>query len=131
MTVDPVTVGPEMSLRELARVLHSHGITGAPVVEGGEVVGIVSGTDIVRLTCRERSDPELFATGHGLDDYCVHDIMTAHVHAVEPGTDLDTLAHLFATRQVRRALVFERDSLVGIVSVSDLLGALAIAHHQR
>lgn len=45
-----VTVGPDSTVRQLARVLADGGISGAPVVDGeGALVGVVSATDLVRL----------------------------------------------------------------------------------
>jgi CBS domain-containing protein len=48
MTRDPVTVEPEMSLKEVADLLATRGISGVPVVtESGTVVGVISASDIV------------------------------------------------------------------------------------
>lgn len=45
---DPVTVSPSTSIREVASVLLEHSISGVPVVEGDEVTGIVTKSDIMR-----------------------------------------------------------------------------------
>lgn len=45
---DPVTVAPSSSIREIASVFLKHSISGVPVVEGDEVVGIVTKSDIMR-----------------------------------------------------------------------------------
>ena len=51
MTADPVTVAPETTLRELADLLAASNISGLPVVTAsGEVVGVVSATDIISFT---------------------------------------------------------------------------------
>jgi CBS domain-containing protein len=48
------TVSPEMTVRELARFWARHGISGAPVCDAsGEVLGVISSTDLVRLTAEE------------------------------------------------------------------------------
>jgi CBS domain-containing protein len=54
MTRDPVTLSGGMSLREAIEVLRAAGISGAPVLEGSHVVGVVSVTDILDL---EASSP--------------------------------------------------------------------------
>lgn len=46
MTSDPVTVSPDMTLRDAMRVLVARRVSGAPVVDGRQVVGVVSATDI-------------------------------------------------------------------------------------
>ncbi|MCS7008183.1 MAG: CBS domain-containing protein, partial [Thermoleophilia bacterium] len=42
MTEDPVTASPDMSLEEAAQVMLEHGFRHLPVVDGSEVVGVVS-----------------------------------------------------------------------------------------
>ena len=48
MTPDPVTVGPEVSIEQAARLLLSHKIGSLPVVEKGKVIGITTTTDLLR-----------------------------------------------------------------------------------
>ncbi len=54
MRTELVTVGPDMSVHDLSRLLADKGISGAPVVNlEGEVLGVVSMTDVVRLAAVE------------------------------------------------------------------------------
>ena len=46
MTADPATLSPEMSVRDAMRLLVARRVSGAPVLEGKRVVGVVSGTDL-------------------------------------------------------------------------------------
>ena len=55
MQTDVVTAAPEMTARELARVLSDEGISGLPVVTpSGEVLGVASSSDLVRLAAEEQ-----------------------------------------------------------------------------
>ena len=48
MTRDPIAVGPETPLKDVAAILLEHGISGVPVIgERLEVIGVVSEADIV------------------------------------------------------------------------------------
>jgi CBS domain-containing protein len=47
MTVDPLTVSPEMNVREAMELLANRHVSGAPVMVGDEVVGVVSTTDLM------------------------------------------------------------------------------------
>lgn len=47
MTPDPVTLDMDITLREAIDVLQSAGVSGAPVLSGSELVGVVSGTDFL------------------------------------------------------------------------------------
>ncbi|MDP2956703.1 MAG: CBS domain-containing protein [Longimicrobiales bacterium] len=50
MNSSVVTVGPDLTVRQLARLLADEEISGAPVVDGnGTLLGVVSATDVVRL----------------------------------------------------------------------------------
>jgi len=49
MTVNVITVSPDASLREVADLLSSEHISGVPVVDGDEVVGVVSATDLMEF----------------------------------------------------------------------------------
>ena len=47
MTADVVTVSPDQSMREVMELLTARHVSGAPVVEGEAVVGVVSATDLL------------------------------------------------------------------------------------
>lgn len=49
MVDDIVTVSPDATLREVAELLAEHAISGAPVVSGGRVLGVISATDIIEF----------------------------------------------------------------------------------
>lgn len=58
MHTDVVTAHPDQTVRELTRVLAEHGISGVPVVtDGGEVLGVVSSSDVVRVAAESDSAP--------------------------------------------------------------------------
>lgn len=44
--IDPITVSPELTVQELLRLMESHAISGVPVVEGKQLLGIVTHRDI-------------------------------------------------------------------------------------
>jgi CBS domain-containing protein len=47
MTADALTMTPETTLREAMELLSRHHVSGAPVVSGGALIGVVSGTDLM------------------------------------------------------------------------------------
>jgi acetoin utilization protein AcuB len=60
MTPHPITVTPESSIAEAARLMRDHKIGGLPVVEGDQVVGIVTETDLLNYLLKlleEHKDP--------------------------------------------------------------------------
>lgn len=49
MSTDLITLAPELTLREAIELLTSEHVTGAPVVAGGEVAGVISTTDLLEF----------------------------------------------------------------------------------
>ena len=52
MTRDPITISPQATIGEAAHLMLLHKIAGLPVVEDGQVVGILTESDIFRLVAR-------------------------------------------------------------------------------
>lgn len=142
-----VTVRPSDTLPRLEELLSRHRITGAPVVDGGEVVGVISRSDVIRQLELERSrfedsswyfeafdseqrsarlDKEIeIAIGARHSTVQVRDLMTSEVLSIEAGASLSAAARRMLERRVHRLLVMEGGELVGLVSSLDLLGGLA------
>ncbi len=66
MNRDVVAVSPDLTLRELLEVFTEHEVSGAPVVTGGKVVGVISTTDVFDF--REDSAGLSTPAGLALDD---------------------------------------------------------------
>ena len=114
MTVDVVTVPPDMPVTELVRLLDDRDISGVPVVErDGRLVGVVSATDVVR-NARNPS--------HG---HTVGDIMTRGTVSVRPGTTVPAVARFLVRARLHRALVMEDGRLLGIVTALFVLLAFS------
>ena len=131
MTPNVATVSPRMTLREAARLLDERRVSGAPVVEHGRVVGVVSNADIRAAVLAPRSAPEgeLAADSAGPEDpfdaICVREIMSRRIYALPRSADLRAAALLMHAGGVHRILVMEGDALFGVVSALDLARATA------
>jgi CBS-domain-containing membrane protein len=131
-----VSVAPDATVAEAARLMLEHHISGLPVVDaGGRVVGIVSESDLLRRaeTGTERRRPRwlefVTAPGRLAQEYArahagrVRDIMSANVVAVAPQAPVDEIVQLMERRRVKRVPVVEAERLVGIVTRADLVRA--------
>lgn len=49
MTYDPITVGPDDSMRQAARLMYEYKIGGLPVVDDGRVIGMITESDLFRF----------------------------------------------------------------------------------
>jgi CBS domain-containing protein len=139
MTPAVISVEPDTTVQDLAKLLSERGISGAPVVDvGGRMVGIVSEGDLLHRTelgteqrVERRSSWWLdqFATGLARDYVKSHgrtvkDIMTRDVVAVAEDADLADVAKLLETNRIKRVPVMRDGKIVGIVSRANLVRAL-------
>jgi CBS-domain-containing membrane protein len=116
MTTEVITLVASTSLDDAARSLTYHQVTGAPVLEHGRIVGVVSKSDLVDPRHRSSGDAKPI----------VRDAMTRIVHAVRPGDPAMAAVRLMVDQSVHRAVVVDdKGKLAGIVSPMDVLRALA------
>lgn len=116
MTPEVITLVASTSLDDAARSLTFHKVSGAPVMEHGRIVGVVSKTDLVDPRHRP------YATG----ERTVGDAMTAVIYAVRPGDPALSAVRLMVEEGVHRVVVVNDDRrLAGIVSTMDVMRALA------
>ncbi len=142
-----VSVRPDETLPLLDEVMTRHRITGVPVLDGDQVVGVVSRTDVVRQLEVERarfedsswylepfdSDQRPFdlamqvseAVAARLQNLHVRDLMTKQVLSVAPEAELEEAARCMVEHRVHRLLVLDAGRLVGLVSSLDLLRGFA------
>jgi CBS domain-containing protein len=109
------TIRPTGLITELLAQLAEKRIGALVVVDGNDAVaGIVSERDVVRRL-NERGADLLTAT--------VADIMTTAVQTAEPGDDVDAVAERMTEHRIRHLPVCEGDTLVGIVSIGDVVSS--------
>ena len=105
---DPITISPNATVRQVKTLSEQHGISGFPVVEGGRVVGIVTGRDL-RFETRM--------------DAAVRDIMTPRERliTVREGASLDEGKALMHQHKLERVLVVnDAFELRGLMTVKDI-----------
>jgi CBS domain-containing protein len=138
MTRPVITVTPETTVLEAANTMLQKHISGLPVVDAaGKLVGIVSEGDFIRRseigTGRKRGRFLKFILGPGkaATDFVhehghkVGEIMTPEPFTVSEDTTLERIVELMEKNNVKRLPVTRGDKIVGIVSRSNLLQAVA------
>jgi CBS-domain-containing membrane protein len=138
MTRAVVTVRPETSIHEIARLLCDHHISGVPVVDDEEqLLGIVSEGDLIghaQLAGEQRRSwwqtflngptvlAQHYAKSHGRT---ASDVMTKDVVPVLETTSVADTARALEQHRIKRVPVLRNGRLVGIVTRSNLLQVLA------
>jgi CBS domain-containing protein len=140
MVRDVVTVKPDEAVAEAVRLLAEHDVSALPVVDDKEnVVGIISEADLVHREeiGTEKQRPwwleavtpastlaEEFAKSHGRR---VEEVMSTDVVSASEDTTLGEIATLLERHRIKRVPILRSGKLVGIVSRSNLIQALASA----
>jgi IMP dehydrogenase len=105
---DPITVSPKISVKELLKITEGHNISGVPVVEGEQLVGIVTGRDIRFET--NLSQP-------------VANIMTPkkQLITVKEGASRSEIIDLLHKNRIEKLLVVnDKFQLRGLITVKDI-----------
>jgi IMP dehydrogenase len=105
---DPITVDPYTTIREVTEITRRHNISGVPVVDGGELVGIVTSRDM-------RFEKKL--------DDPVRNIMTRKekLVTVREGASQDEVLELLHRNRIEKVLVVNDDfQLRGLITVKDI-----------
>ena len=136
MTDEVISVSPENTVKEVAKVLTENKISGVPVTEEGQLVGIVSEADLIArdkklhfpnyvyfidsifyLESFEKFEKD-FKKMVGVK---VEDIMTTDVITVDPDTSVEEIATILTDDEINRVPVVKDGELVGIVSRGDIV----------
>ena len=108
---DPITISPEVTLRQVIQLSREHGFSGFPVLVGKEVVGIITNRDL-------RFEEDL--------DAPVKTKMTPRERliTVKEGCSLDEAKRLMSHHRLERVLVVNNKfELRGLITVKDILKA--------
>jgi CBS domain-containing protein len=116
MTPQPVTIGRNQTLATAHRMMRDSGVRHLPVLEHGDLVGVLTQRDLYFLETLR---------GVNLDDDVVDDAMTMETYAVTPDTPVATVAKHMARKRYGCAVVMERGRVAGIFTATDGLRLLS------
>ncbi len=152
MTPSPVTISANAKISEAAGLLRKHRIGAVPVVDGDEIVGIVTEADILSLLSTEEMSADLWLPsplevievpvrelvnwektkkafadiGHSE----VREVMTHNVISVSEDADIEEAAALMLREGIGRLPVIREGRLVGIVTRSDIVRGIGAAYEE-
>lgn len=121
MTKDPVTVTPDTTIYEAAKLMIELGISGLPVVRSNSLVGLLTKTDLIRY----------FAEKMG-GVFSVRDLMKKDVITVRETDNVKKAAKIMMEKGVKRLIVTDSArKILGIVTETDLAYVGAIWSKKR
>jgi CBS domain-containing protein len=146
MTADVKTVGADWPLDRVAEFLIEHDISGAPVVDGDTLVGVISLTDLARhdsvsgnrtssdrpaayyrnelehLYAEEEVDQLRVREG---DEATARDVMTDEIYDVNEHTSVQQIAQVMHRGRIHRVFVTTSGEIRGVISALDMLKVVA------
>ena len=107
MIVDPVTIAPEMTVRQALEIMNKYKVSGLPVTCGPRLVGILTNRDL-------RFERNL--------DQPVNNVMTKdNLVTVSVGTTLDEAERILQQHRIEKLLVVDKEfHLKGLITVKDI-----------
>ena len=118
MIVDPVTISPELSVRQALDIMTKYRVSGLPVTRGSRLVGILTNRDL-------RFERNL--------DQPVNAVMTKdNLVTVAVGTTLDEAERLLQQHRIEKLLVVDNEfNLKGLITVKDIQKKLEFQLRRR
>lgn len=112
MNRDIKKISADAKIRELAQLMRDKKIGSALIEQGGDFIGIVSETDLVRKGLAEGLNP---------DQATVRQVMSSPIITIDINRSVADANDLMAKRGIRHLPVTELGKIVGIISVRDLV----------
>jgi CBS domain-containing protein len=153
MTKDPIVCSAETTLREAVRLMRKHHIGGLPVMEGTELVGILTESDLISLLESEKISDDLWLpapfeiieipireyinwekTKHALrniGDMPAKKVMTRKVITTTEKMDIEEAAALMLKERIARLPVMRGKKLVGILARADIINAIGASYPNK
>src|SRR3989304_1615937 len=147
MTKEVITVKPEMTIEELARLFTKHDISGAPVVdEAGGLIGIVTENDLIKMEQRLHI-PTIITIFDAViylgsskkfeDDLKrmaatkVSDIYKRDVVTITENATIEEVATIMCEKDIHHLPVVKKGKLMGIVGKKDVVRAISLGGRRQ
>jgi CBS domain-containing protein len=117
MTTEIRKATPDNTLIDIAAMMRDEDVGALPVVQDGELRGIVTDRDIVVRAIADGKDPSITT---------VQEVLSEDLESAEPDDDVEKAADVMASHQIRRLPVIQDGKLIGMVT----LGDIAVKHEE-
>ncbi len=122
MTKDVIKLNLSDDLTKAEKLFKKHHIRHIPVVKGNKIVGMLSYTDLLRISFADAVDEDemdIDVTVYNM--FSVEQVMARNLVKVAPETTIREVAEILSKREFHALPVVEDELLVGIVTTTDLI----------
>ncbi len=124
MSKELISLSPIQTLYDAERLFNKHSIRHIPVVEGERIVGVISRSDLLRISYADLTENEETVESIVYDMYTIPQVMTRVPVTVESDTTVKEVAEILSKQSFHSIPVLENGKLVGIVTTTDLINYL-------
>ncbi len=107
-----VTISPDAGLRDAIEIMHHHSIRHLPVVDSERMLGFVTESNLRQYLLTDI-----------MSDLTMSDVMIINPITIDPNASIDSAARLIHEYKIGGLPVLEKRRLVGIITITDILGA--------
>ena len=123
MTKNPYTIEVRASISDAVALLREKGLKRLPVVDGENVVGILTQSDIQKVSPTKATSLSIFEINYLLSKLTVKEAMTKNAITIEAESLLEEAAVIMREKRIGTLPVVEGGKLVGIITESDIFDA--------
>jgi acetoin utilization protein AcuB len=116
MSTSPHSIGRDQTLAQAHTLLRTNHIRHLPVLDGGQLVGMLTERDLALVETLKDVDPKKVT---------VEDAMSTEVYTVSPDAPLDEVVGEMAEKKYGSAVVMQNHKVVGIFTTVDACRTLA------
>lgn len=121
MSKNVVKLNLNDELTKAEALFKKHTIRHIPVVSGSKIVGMLSYSDLLRISFADATfdDEEIDAVVYDMFD--ISQVMTKNMVTIQENATIKETAEILASREFHALPVLKGDTLVGIVTTTDLI----------
>ena len=122
MSKDLITVNQSNGLEDVKKIFDEHKIRHLPVVSGKKIIGLISKTDITRVTYNVGQKEVQDQVNTGIfHTFTIDDVMTKNVIAVSPDATIHEVAQILSENEFHALVVEKEGEVKGIVTTTDII----------
>jgi len=125
MTKNVITLNTNDSLEHAEQLFKSNNIRHIPVVNNKNIIGMLSYTDLLRISFADAvDDNEAYVDTIVYNMFTIEQVMAKNIVSVAPTATIKEVAELLAQKEFHAIPIVENEKLVGIVTTTDLINYL-------
>ncbi len=124
MSKEPITINENTSIMRAIRIIKDHKIRRLPVVNNGNLVGIITDRDLKEASPSKATTLDVHEIYYLLSEIRVKDIMSKNPITIGPDESVEKAAAIMLENRISGLPVVENENLVGIITETDIFKVL-------